>query len=286
MKKINAVKRKAASITRVAVGVASIIMAAYVTINTQNYITNSNCLTDEETKSLVSCETVSTTTSGTTTTTITTTIPETTTTTVTTTCTTAPVTNAVTTVTPSTTTVAKAMTIATEVYVVTTVETVLPEVTTYETTSCSSETTTSNTTSTIVETTTVSTTTNVVLKDIPLSDDLNQYIYDNAVAQGLPYEFVLAVIKQESNFNSKAVSSSNCIGLMQVSKRYNKDVNLFDPYANIKRGCQILHDAYTKAGGSIRMAYTYYNLGLYTSRRTPNQVSQKVYNYYIGYLNQ
>lgn len=124
------------------------------------------------------------------------------------------------------------------------------------------------------------------LKSIPLSDDLNQYIYDQAAAHGLPYEWVLATIRQESNFNAKAVSSAGCIGLMQISRRYNKDINLYDPYQNVKRGCEIMERCWKKAGGNMGMAYTYYNLGEYTSRRTPVALANKVINYYNQYCNQ
>lgn len=146
------------------------------------------------------------------------------------------------------------------------------------------------TTSEVPSTTTGSTTSETVqtiagLKKVPVSDDLNQFIYDMAIEHGLPYEWVLATIRLESNFNSKAVSSSGCVGLMQISKRYNRDVDLYDPYQNVRRGCEIMQQCYQKAGGNLRMAYTYYNLGLYCKRSSPNGTSAKVYNYYIEYLN-
>lgn len=195
-----------------------------------------------------------------------------------------------TTTTTTTTTTVDSTTTTTESEVVTTTRatTTTKKPTTSTTTATTTETIPSDT-SVGSEQETTTDTEEVVssgLKDVPISDDLNKYIYDKAAAYGVPYEFVLAVIRLESNFNPNARSSTNCIGLMQLAARYNSDINLYDPYQNVNRGISILKDCYKKAGGNLYMTYTYYNCGLYCGRTSPVKIAYTVYNYYQGYLNQ
>lgn len=194
-----------------------------------------------------------------------------------------------TTTTTTTTTTADSTTTTTESEVVTTTRATTTKKPTTSTTTATTTETIPSDTSVGSEQETTTDTEEVVssgLKDVPISDDLNKYIYDKAAEYGVPYEFVLAVIRLESNFNPNARSSTNCIGLMQLAARYNSDINLYDPYQNVNRGISILKDCYKKAGGNLYMTYTYYNCGLYCGRTSPVKIAYTVYNYYQGYLNQ
>jgi len=73
-------------------------------------------------------------------------------------------------------------------------------------------------------------------------------IYVNALCDeyGVDYNMVKAVIKTESNWDHKAVSTSGALGLMQILPSTAKDEfntpsqELFDPYVNVTIGIKYL----------------------------------------------
>ena len=73
-------------------------------------------------------------------------------------------------------------------------------------------------------------------------------IYVNALCDeyGVDYDMVKAVIKTESNWDHKAVSTSGAMGLMQILPSTAKDEfntpsqELFDPYVNVTVGIKYL----------------------------------------------
>ena len=78
--------------------------------------------------------------------------------------------------------------------------------------------------------------------DIPLSDDLQQYIYSLCEEYNISYAMVVAMIDVESNFNSKAVSSTNDYGLMQINAiNHKENTDYLDPYDNVEQGIKALH---------------------------------------------
>ena len=78
--------------------------------------------------------------------------------------------------------------------------------------------------------------------DIPLSDDLQQYIYSLCEKYDISYALVIAMIDVESNFNSKAVSSTSDYGLMQINSINHKaDMDYLNPYDNVEHGIKALH---------------------------------------------
>mgnify|MGYP002537426860 CR=1 FL=1 len=78
--------------------------------------------------------------------------------------------------------------------------------------------------------------------DIPLSDDLQQYIHNLCEKYDISYAMVIAMIDVESGFNSKAVSSTNDYGLMQINSVNHKDnMDYLDPYDNVEQGIKALH---------------------------------------------
>lgn len=90
----------------------------------------------------------------------------------------------------------------------------------------------------------------IQLFDIPLEDDLQTYIFEQAEERGVDPAIVIAIIKRESNFDILAVGDEgNSLGLMQIQPRWSVDRmeelecdNLLDPYQNVKVGIDILAD--------------------------------------------
>ena len=107
------------------------------------------------------------------------------------------------------------------------------------------------------------------LEQIPLSYDLQRYIYDRSAALGLEFELVLALIWRESTFRIEAIgvnrNGTQDSGLMQIndvnrgwlSERYGI-YNLMDPFQNVDAGTMILADLLSRYGEPYAlMAYQF-----------------------------
>ena len=78
--------------------------------------------------------------------------------------------------------------------------------------------------------------------DIPLSDDLQQYIHSLCEKYDISYALVIAMIDIESSFDSKAVSGTGDYGLMQINTINHKaDMDYLNPYDNVEHGIKALH---------------------------------------------
>lgn len=99
----------------------------------------------------------------------------------------------------------------------------------------------------------------VYSEEIPLSKDLQKFIYKQCKEQKLEYHVVLALIRRESNFNASAIGyNSNGTrdnGLMQINDcnktwLYNKlgIDNLLDPQQNVIAGTTMLGEYAAKYG--------------------------------------
>jgi soluble lytic murein transglycosylase len=84
-----------------------------------------------------------------------------------------------------------------------------------------------------------------------------------------PY-LVMGLIRQESGFNTRATSSSDARGLMQVlastvtrSRRYRRSVGrrLYDPAYNVRFGCAYLRQLLKRYDGNVAAALAAYNAG-------------------------
>lgn len=87
------------------------------------------------------------------------------------------------------------------------------------------------------------------LRNIPLSEELQEYTWNLANEYGLSYDLVIAVMKQESNFNPNLISKTKDYGLTQVNKvNHNrlkqelKITDFLDPKQNIQAGVFILNE--------------------------------------------
>lgn len=104
--------------------------------------------------------------------------------------------------------------------------------------------------------------------DVPLDDDLVLHIIDIADINNIDPELILAIIKQESNFDASAMGDNgHSYGLMQVQKRYHEErmrrlycTDLLNPYENVIVGADIISQK-LRSGKGLEWALMAYNGG-------------------------
>lgn len=100
------------------------------------------------------------------------------------------------------------------------------------------------------------------LPDAP--QQIQKAIQEAARRFKLPVKLVTAVVKVESNFNPRAVSSAGARGLMQLMPATAAELgvrNSFDISQNIHGGCSYLKDLLEQFGGNLPLALAAYNAG-------------------------
>ena len=131
------------------------------------------------------------------------------------------------------------------------------------------------------------------LNDRAISN-LADIILNESKKYGYDWELILAIIKTESEFDSRAVSSKGARGLMQVLPstarwvssqlgfKYQGLSSLYDPEYNIKLGTHYLHMMHQKFG-NIEEAIAAYNRGprglrqyIYENKKFPSRYLEKV----------
>lgn len=103
--------------------------------------------------------------------------------------------------------------------------------------------------------------------DVPMDEELQQYTYSLCHAYGVDFELVMALINQESSFQTDIISTTNDFGLMQINQINHKwlseklgitDFN--DPHQNIHCGVYMLSDLLEKYEEPSK-ALMAYNMG-------------------------
>lgn len=95
-------------------------------------------------------------------------------------------------------------------------------------------------------------------------EQFSQMIRDAAAKHGVDENLIARVIAAESNFNPRAVSRKQALGLMQLlpetALRYSV-ANVFDPAQNIDGGTHYLKDLLARYRGNLPLALAAYNAG-------------------------
>ena len=141
---------------------------------------------------------------------------------------------------------------------------------------------------------------NVVYRyfDVPLSEDLQNYINELSIQYNVPVELIFAIIDVESNFNSDIISSTNDYGLCQINL-CNHDwlqetlgvTDIMDPKQNVLCGTYIISGHLQSTNGDVNLALMSYNCGSSGAKKLWNQgiystvYSRKVMSAYEKYLN-
>lgn len=94
--------------------------------------------------------------------------------------------------------------------------------------------------------------------------DFEEYVHAAARVYAVDPHLIRAVIKVESDFDHRAVSSKGAKGLMQLMPATAADMNvfnLFDPRANIMGGTCYLKKLLERFKGDLRLTLAAYNAG-------------------------
>jgi soluble lytic murein transglycosylase-like protein len=111
----------------------------------------------------------------------------------------------------------------------------------------------------------------VALYDVPLSEDLQLHIIEQAEAHGIDPAIILAMIYKESSYRADNVGDNgNSFGLMQIQPRWHSGRmerlgcdDLFDPFQNVTVGIDFLAEMLNRYDGNIEKALVAYNQGSY-----------------------
>lgn len=101
-----------------------------------------------------------------------------------------------------------------------------------------------------------------------IPSDLAALIYDTALREGLEPDLAFRLVKVESDFTVRAVSSAEAIGLAQVrlktARFYQPGITLeqlYQPATNLTIGFRYLRDLIETYQGNLRLALLAYNRG-------------------------
>jgi hypothetical protein len=97
----------------------------------------------------------------------------------------------------------------------------------------------------------------------PTADDICRAVEQDAAENGLPVEFFVRVIWQESRFNARAVSNKGAEGIAQfmpATADYRGLIDPFDPIEALKHSAAYLHELKDKFG-NLGLAAAGYNAG-------------------------
>ena len=96
-------------------------------------------------------------------------------------------------------------------------------------------------------------------------DAFDNLIEEAAMATGVDFDLIKAVMKVESGFNVGAVSEDGAKGLMQIMPSNFEALGITDPFEprqNIRGGAEILAELLKSYDGSVSLTLAAYNAGL------------------------
>ena len=97
-----------------------------------------------------------------------------------------------------------------------------------------------------------------------VADRYDDLITEASKKHGVSFSLLKALIKIESDFNPRAISSAGAVGLMQIMPENIRALNIkdpFDPLENIMGGARYLKHLITRFDGKLPMALAAYNAG-------------------------
>ena len=110
--------------------------------------------------------------------------------------------------------------------------------------------------------------------DVPLSEDLQDYIRELCEKHDVPMSLIMAMIEVESSFRSNVISGTNDYGLMQINKINHEWLSeeygitdFLNPYQNVFCGITIIAGHLDKTDGDITLALMRYNCGATGAKR-------------------
>lgn len=132
--------------------------------------------------------------------------------------------------------------------------------------------------------------------NVPMDESLQEYVYWMADAYEVDFTFLMALIRNESNFQADVISTTNDYGLMQINQKNHEWLSnavgvtdFLDPYQNIQAGIYILGTLFEKYDDphKVLMAYNMgesgasklWDQGIYQSK-----YSQRVIGYQETYI--
>ncbi len=114
----------------------------------------------------------------------------------------------------------------------------------------------------------------VLYYNVPLSQDLQDYIRNLCEENDVPMSLIIAMIDVESSFRSNVISGTNDYGLMQINKINHEWLteeygitDFLDPYQNVFCGITIIAGHLEKTDGDITLALMRYNCGATGAKR-------------------
>lgn len=122
-------------------------------------------------------------------------------------------------------------------------------------------------------------------RSVPREQRYNDLIREASVAYDVPFNFIKAVIRVESNFNPNATSGAGAMGLMQLMPKTAAYLNVtapYDPRQNVFGGTKLLRILIDRYDGDINLILSAYNAGDGAVREYDGIPYQKTRQYVVS----